>query len=470
MTRTSLACVTYKTRRIIVPGYMSHPRGHSPISFLLYFLFPLHFRAIPELVNMPCTPPFYPSRGHEDRDRHDACAGCFYYVVTKGRVRGVFTNSWIARDLVSGVTDGFHRACKTWREVNFYWKADCDDNHPPGGCLPFETVNFSLNPPAATHPTSAPCTPLISAQAIANSSTASPSSSIPSSSSAAPAAAQPGTNLTIAPLLPSGMVPANAAAQAHWNTDPSHPITVVHRAPPRASSSTSSTLSTSSSLSSASSLSSSSSVMRSPSHSPSQNDSICVMPAGSPFNQRRHPKPEPVSPCPKKEEPQDLFLTVPRVTASTRIQLSPTGHARAAALQGNPLVIASPQHPEQISPSPPSTPRAPSNSSIPSILATPAPGGGVVAAPASSSSTPSILSTPAPGGGVVAAPAPAAAPARVRQYGLRGVGIFYSSWAAAHAAAASLGMEESKIMVTDNLEKLEAWITGRPFVGDDRSL
>jgi hypothetical protein len=48
------------------------------------------------------------------------------------------------------------------------------------------------------------------------------------------------------------------------------------------------------------------------------------------------------------------------------------------------------------------------------------------------------------------------------------VAVFYSSYTVARAAAMLLGLEDdSKIMVSDNPEKLEAWMTGKPFVGED---
>ncbi|KAJ7179969.1 hypothetical protein C8R43DRAFT_941707 [Mycena crocata] len=405
---------------------------------------------------MPCIPPFYPSPGHEDRNRHDACAGCYYYVVTKGRIRGVFTNSWIARDLVTRRSDGYHKAFKTWREVLFFWGTECDDGHPPGGCPAFEPLDISLNPSPTTHPAPAPCTiaaPEIhpapsSATPVASSSatpTASSSSAAPVASSSAAAQCPPEYRYDYgAPPTGFGI----------WNTDnPTHPV-IVYPSASRASSSTSSISST---------LSLTDSLFSSPAHSPLLRDSVCVLPpagpvpAGSPFSRLPPSKTEPLSPQLKKEEPQELFLPVPRVTPSTRIQLSPTGHTRAAALhfgEANPTIMDGTPRRQQhsVSPSPPSTPVAASSDSY----------------------TPSVLTTPVPypNGGVAPAPAPAdavapAAPPRVRQYGIRRVGIFYSSRESAYAAARSLGLEGSKIMVTDNLEKLEAWITGRPFVGDD---
>jgi hypothetical protein len=53
------------------------------------------------------------------------------------------------------------------------------------------------------------------------------------------------------------------------------------------------------------------------------------------------------------------------------------------------------------------------------------------------------------------------------QYGIRGISVIYASQAAALAAARSLGLLNPKLMVTDNAKKLEQWILGLPFAGED---
>ena len=70
--------------------------------------------------------------------------------------------------------------------------------------------------------------------------------------------------------------------------------------------------------------------------------------------------------------------------------------------------------------------------------------------PAAASSAPPRTATPAP---------------RVRRYGIRGVGVFYPSIDAAQAAASSLGLSDAHIMVSSNMEKLEAWMMNMPFDG-----
>ncbi|KAJ7899182.1 hypothetical protein B0H14DRAFT_2556750 [Mycena olivaceomarginata] len=49
----------------------------------------------------------------------------------------------------------------------------------------------------------------------------------------------------------------------------------------------------------------------------------------------------------------------------------------------------------------------------------------------------------------------------------RGVAVFYPSHATALAAARRLGMEDAKIMVSSNATKLEAWMLGKSFEGED---
>jgi hypothetical protein len=47
---------------------------------------------IHHFMKMPCTPPYYPSPGHESRIAHDSASSCQYYAVWQGRVRGIYTN------------------------------------------------------------------------------------------------------------------------------------------------------------------------------------------------------------------------------------------------------------------------------------------------------------------------------------------------------------------------------------------
>jgi hypothetical protein len=45
--------------------------------------------------------------------------------------------------------------------------------------------------------------------------------------------------------------------------------------------------------------------------------------------------------------------------------------------------------------------------------------------------------------------------------------VFYPSLSSAQAAAGRLGMSDAKIMVSENAEKLQAWMLGERFFGED---
>ncbi|KAJ7714048.1 hypothetical protein DFH07DRAFT_974568 [Mycena maculata] len=208
--------------------------------------------------------------------------------------------------------------------------------------------------------------------------------------------------------------------------------------------------------------------------------------APSPFNK---PTVKKESVSPKKEEPLTPTLpiyTVPRVSPTTRVQLSPSGHARARHLHLAAGAVAASGHAHaealnanaaaQIacaSPSPLTSSASASASPEPS---TPANRNATVVVTPATPTTPargsitnhSVLVTPRPQI-VHAAPAPSPPPPppAARLYGIHGVAVFYTSIGQARAAAARLGIPDSSIMVTDNLAKLEAWMTGAPFFGED---
>ncbi|KAJ7811958.1 hypothetical protein B0H14DRAFT_3479281 [Mycena olivaceomarginata] len=106
---------------------------------------------------MPCLPLYYPCPGHESTQEHGNTSGCQFYAVWSGCVRGVYSNSWIARAQTDGFTDAKHRGFKKWHDMEQWWTALCTEQHK-GGCPPFEPITFTLNPPNRTHPSSAPCT------------------------------------------------------------------------------------------------------------------------------------------------------------------------------------------------------------------------------------------------------------------------------------------------------------------------
>ncbi|KAF8205187.1 hypothetical protein K438DRAFT_1964275 [Mycena galopus ATCC 62051] len=150
---------------------------------------------------------------------------------------------------------------------------------------------------------------------------------------------------------------------------------------------------------------------------------------------------------PPKEEPYSP--RVAGVTLNTRVHLTPTGRRYAESLQ---LPSPTPAN----TPTPTNTPtpagrRAPAAPALPSIAATPhAPHARVPGAAA-----------------VPAAPAPSAGAARRHAYGIHGVPVFYVTYGSALAAALKLGLDDSKIMFSENAEKLEQWMLGKPFLGEE---
>ncbi|KAF8184269.1 hypothetical protein K438DRAFT_1974470 [Mycena galopus ATCC 62051] len=160
-----------------------------------------------------------------------------------------------------------------------------------------------------------------------------------------------------------------------------------------------------------------------------------------------------------------------RVTPFTRVHLTASGRvhptqagARAGDLTSNatlahglnavPTAAAHAAAPDPAAPAAAADPATPRTRGY---AANPGPG-------------PSVLVTPSAGAQnrTVPAPAPAPVPAlEVPMYGIRGVAVFYNSHAEASAAAASLGLTNPRIMVSNNTLKLEAWMLGKPFVRED---
>ncbi|KAJ7727335.1 hypothetical protein B0H14DRAFT_3518853 [Mycena olivaceomarginata] len=213
------------------------------------------------LAMIHCVPPYYPSPGHEIRSCHDNDSMCLYYAVFVGRVRGVYTNSWIARDQTDRFTDAQHKGFKKWPELE-QWA------HAPN------------SRPSISHSTP-PTTPIRRRPAC----------------NRAPAAPVDSCTAMFAPV--------RAAEDPTIRVRP--------------------------------------------------------MAAGSPFAASPQPKREEGEASLKREDTEpSLHLNVPpHVHALTRVQLTPTGHARGTA-----LVAARATH--QASPPPPASVR-------PSVLVMPAP-------------------------------------------------------------------------------------------------
>ncbi|KAJ7736631.1 hypothetical protein B0H16DRAFT_1730678 [Mycena metata] len=376
---------------------------------------------------MVCTPPYHPCPGHESKTEHDSCSQCLYYAVFLGFARGAYSNSWIARDQTDGFTDSRQKSFKKWADLEHWWSGMCATHHT-AGCPPFEPLGFSLNAPYNTHPSSPPCT---------------------RSGGAIPRGTLTLPNLPLLPAYVPTAVAGPSTAVAGW-----------------------------------------------------------PVPAPSPFAAPAHKKEEPLSPN---------LRSPPHVAVNTRVQLTPTGGQRglhlaaaAAAAQGGnftprpaalrtTILAASLDTDEEddedytdlestlTGSSALSTAPSSRRSSLELDLATPvyvpapAPAPGVappvyVPAPAPAPAPgavplfraapviPSVLVTPRPG--APSTPEPVRHLPRVRQYALRGVSVFYPSNESARAAALSLGIEP-KIMMSENVEKLEAWMSGETFLGED---
>ncbi|KAJ6621291.1 hypothetical protein B0H10DRAFT_2215224 [Mycena sp. CBHHK59/15] len=319
-----------------------------------------------------CVPPYHASAGHDQLGAHDNASACLYYVVWAGWVRGV----WISRAQTDGYTGALAKSFKQWNDTEEWWCGLCTQHHM-NGCPPFEAVNFTLNPPSNTHPTSAPCSRL------------------------------PAPAITSAASRPA---PVSATAPRPAPPRPAPPPPLRPRLPwtPRFA---------------------------------------CSLPGRlrrSVLRTLRCRSFLQLLPPPKKEEPASphLHLNVPpRVTPLTRVQLTPTGVARAATIAAT---------------------RAAADAAPPASHAPAAANPTCGAANLTDPDCPSVLVTPAP-----AAADANTAPALPLQYGVRGVSMFYPTYHAAYAAAMSLGIAEPKIMVSRNIAKLEAWILGLPFEGED---
>ncbi|KAJ7302848.1 hypothetical protein DFH08DRAFT_977557 [Mycena albidolilacea] len=120
---------------------------------------------------MPCLPLYYPYPGHKSTQEHGNTSGCQFYAVSSGRVRGVYSNFWIARAQTDGFTDAKHCGVKKWHNMEQWWTALCTEQHQ-GGCPPFEPVTFTLNPPNHTRLSSAPCTRTLPAPSASTSAAA----------------------------------------------------------------------------------------------------------------------------------------------------------------------------------------------------------------------------------------------------------------------------------------------------------
>ncbi|KAJ7106177.1 hypothetical protein C8R44DRAFT_886069 [Mycena epipterygia] len=183
-----------------------------------------------------------------------------------------------------------------------------------------------------------------------------------------------------------------------------------------------------------------------------------------PIRPRLSKQTEACSPWPvKTKEPKSPHLAL-CVTPYTCVQLMLTGRALAARFDA-PATTLTPTMAHEVGQLvfPLSTCDA-AGAGDPVARQTGPAAGGVARTPILS-----LLATPWPSHCVTptTAPAPAIPAPRVHQYGIWGITVFFNSHASVKAAATKLGLANAKIMFSDNTNKLEAWMTGKPFLGED---
>ncbi|KAJ6458764.1 hypothetical protein C8R45DRAFT_1109883 [Mycena sanguinolenta] len=172
---------------------------------------PCHALSNSVLLKMSCHPPFYPCPGHELCSEHDKSSTCYYYFVFAGFVRGIFTNSWVARNQTECFTDSRQKAFKTRNEADAWWAVICNAHHS-SGCPDFEPLNFDLDVDPRTDPSSTPCC-WLAPPVYARSSAAAPSIALPAPSSFNGSAARCPSPFS-SPLSPTPMYSATPMPNA----------------------------------------------------------------------------------------------------------------------------------------------------------------------------------------------------------------------------------------------------------------
>ncbi|KAF8197637.1 hypothetical protein K438DRAFT_1759777 [Mycena galopus ATCC 62051] len=144
--------------------------------------------AMPLLGQDRCWPAYWGEPGHED-PRAVSAQGKVLYVVTKGKICGVFSSGYIpfeelvrARKKIEGVTNSYWCKVKSWEAALEVWNETCDVYHdvacPPRAGLPLTPIarafgaGFELGMSSAT--ALAPSRPQIETSAGAQSSTLAP--------------------------------------------------------------------------------------------------------------------------------------------------------------------------------------------------------------------------------------------------------------------------------------------------------
>ncbi|KAJ7201969.1 hypothetical protein B0H12DRAFT_1244103 [Mycena haematopus] len=76
-----------------------------------------------------CTPPFRPSAGDEDVREHSVTAGQRFYVVGLGYIPGIYTQEFIARQQVTGFSNGQWKRAQTYASAVAIWNEMCAHYH-----------------------------------------------------------------------------------------------------------------------------------------------------------------------------------------------------------------------------------------------------------------------------------------------------------------------------------------------------
>ncbi|KAJ6479773.1 hypothetical protein C8R45DRAFT_1101218 [Mycena sanguinolenta] len=331
------------------------------------------------------------------------------------------THKWIARAQSEHYINNRIKSFKSWGDALDWWHAQCAAEHTDG-CPPFEPPTFSLVPDPVTQLGPAPCTVL-------------------AGPGAAPAPFPP-MPYNIPPTFPPASSPFSSESTGSRSTSSLFDSDMVSLASSSSSSSASSTSSSVRPVSGTSTSTRRGSPVAAPTPAPS--------PAPRPNSFFAIPKAEPKSLLLPKAEVTPRPYPRPRITPATHISLTPAGEQFVGVLS------------EATTPTPPGRRAAPTALATPVANARAAPAPTVLATPvvdahAAPAVVRTILATPSTGPALAPGPT-ATGPA----YGIWGVAMFYPS----HAAA-KLGLKDPKIMFSSNAAKLEAWMAGKPFVGED---
>ncbi|KAJ7626006.1 hypothetical protein FB45DRAFT_869127 [Roridomyces roridus] len=163
---------------------------------------------------MPCQPNYFGSPGHENRDRHDSCASCAFYMVISGRRVGGFSLPDIARLQTDGVANSYQQKSKTWAEGCAWWTRACLMYHQ-SGCPPFDLPPPSELVPGPCGAPTVPCThpPPAPSPFTSSSSSASPSPSPSTSAKNEPTTPVVPKTEPVTPMLTRTRPPITADAR-----------------------------------------------------------------------------------------------------------------------------------------------------------------------------------------------------------------------------------------------------------------